>query len=70
MDGLSSHASRMLFVLAVALAGLAVGEKLANLTGYSLDFALDYAPSRLLELAAIALLFVIAMQLRELRHGK
>ena len=69
MDRLTSNASSILFVLAVAFAGLAVVEKLANLTGYSLVLLVGFTPSRLLELAAVALLFVIAIQLREPRQG-
>jgi hypothetical protein len=69
MNPLSNLASRGLFVVAFGLAGLAVWEKLANLFGRTLVFLGGYvAPSRLLELAVIALLFVIALQLREIKH--
>jgi hypothetical protein len=68
MNRVSSIMSRVLFALAFALAGLAVWEKLTNLLGYRLTFLLGYTPSRLLELAVVALLFVIALQLRELKH--
>jgi hypothetical protein len=51
------------------LAGLAIWEKLANLTGRTLVILGGYTPSRLLELAAIALLFVIAIQLREIKRA-
>ena len=70
MQRFSSVASRVLFVLAFALAGLAVWEKLTNLIGYRLTFLQGYAPFRLLELAVVALVFVIALQLRELKQGK
>lgn len=69
MSQLPSITSRVLFVLAFALAGFAVWEKVANMTGRTLVFLRGYLPSRLLELAAIALLFVIALQLREIKHG-
>jgi len=69
MTQLSSTASRVLFAAAVIMAGLAVLEKLANLAGYTLTFLGSYGPSRLLELAAVALLFVISMQLREIKQG-
>ena len=69
MHNVSSIASRLLFVGAVAAAGLAICEKLANLRGRTLVFLLGYAPSRVLELAVVALLFVIAIQLRELKYG-
>ena len=69
MTQLSSTASRVLFAAAVIMAGLAVLEKLANFAGYTLTFLGSYGPSRLLELAAVALLFVISMQLREIKQG-
>ena len=53
--------------LAFALAVLAV-ESLSNLVGRSLVFLGGLAPSRLLELSVMALLFVIAHQLREIKH--
>ena len=68
MNRLIDLASRVLFVLAFALAVLAVWEKLANLVGRSLVFLGGLAPSRLLELSVMALLFVIALQLREIKH--
>ncbi len=57
---------RALFVAAFVLGGLAVWEKLANILGRRLVFVAGYAPLRLLELAVITLLFVIALQLREI----
>jgi hypothetical protein len=68
MQQLSSLASRALFILAFVLAGCAVWEKIVNLMGRTLVFLGGYGPSRLLELAGVALLFVIALQLREIRH--
>jgi len=65
----SSLFSRVLFLIAFGLAGVAVWEKLANVMGYELTFVADYAPSRLLEWAVTLLIFVIAVQLRELRRG-
>ncbi len=70
MNRLSNITSRILFALAFALAGLAVLEKLTNLIGYRLTFLQGYAPFRLLELAVVALVFVIALQLRELKQGE
>jgi len=67
MTKLISWISRVLFVLASVLAGLAVWEKLANLMGQTL--LRSYTPSRLLELAVVLLLFVIDLQLRELKLG-
>jgi len=69
MTQMSSTASRTLFAGAVVMAGLAVLEKLANFAGYTLTFLGNYGPSRLLELAAVALLFVISIQLREIKQS-
>jgi hypothetical protein len=68
MNALTRLGTWVLFLLAVVLAGLAVWEKVANLFGLRLVFLTGYTPSRLLEPAAVALLFVIALQLREIRH--
>ena len=69
IDQLSKTASRILFVGSFVLAGFAALEKFVNLFGFTLTIAGGYAPSRLLELAAVALLFVIALQLREIKHA-
>ncbi len=68
MTNLSRVLSRVLFAVAFALAGLAVWEKLANLVGYTVLRG-RYAPGRMLEFAAIAVLFVIALQVREIRQS-
>ncbi len=68
INKLNSLARRTLFAGSFVLAGLAVLEKLSNLFGFTLTIRAGYAPFRLLELAAVALLFVIALQLRELKH--
>jgi len=62
----SSFMSRVLFLVAFLLAGLAVWEKLLNAVGFTV--LRGYAPSRLLEYAAVAVLFVIALQLREIKE--
>ncbi len=67
MEKLSSIVSRILFIGSFVLAGLAVWEKLANMIGYTLLRV--YSPARLLEFAAIALFFVIALQLREIKSS-
>lgn len=66
MRNLSGQASEVLFVVAAALAVLAIWEKLANLVGTTLLFVFGYTPARLFELAAVALLFVIAIELRRI----
>lgn len=63
---LTSAVCRLLFAGASLLAVVAVWEKLSNLWGLTLLRG-AYAPWRLLEFAAVILLFVIALQLRELR---
>ena len=65
MNQFTSVVSRVLFVGSFVLAGLAVWEKLANIFGYTV--LRIYSPWRLLELAAVALFFVIALQLREIK---
>jgi len=55
----------ILFVASFLLAGVAVFEKLVNFSGFT--FLRGYDPWRVLELSAVALLFVIALQLRELK---
>jgi len=67
MEKLSSIVSRILFIGSFVLAGLAVWEKLANTIGYTVLRV--YSPWRLLEFAAIALFFVIALQLREIKSS-
>ena len=67
MSNMSSLFNRTLFGLAFLLAALAMLEKVANLLGYTILG--EYSPSRMLELAAVALLFVIALLLREMRDG-
>ena len=61
-----SWLNRVLFFGALLLLGVSVLEKLVNFTGYTL-FRAYYTPGRLLEFAAILLLFVVAMLLRTIR---
>ena len=58
--------SRVLFVVAFFLAGLGAWEKLARLVGYTVLRG-SYEPWRLLEFSAVAVLFVMALQLREIK---
>ena len=67
MPNLSSLVNRSLFLMAFVLAALAVVEKAVNLFDYTV--LNGYSASRLLELAAVALLFVIALLLREVRES-
>lgn len=58
--------NRIFFLGALLLFAVAVLEKLANLNGYTI-IAGAYAPGRLFEFAAIMLLFVITLLLRDIR---
>jgi hypothetical protein len=69
MHGLASITSRALFVIAVAAACLAILVKLASVVGRRLLFTGGQTPSELFELAVVALLFVIAIDLREVKRG-
>ena len=66
MQQLTKIVCRILFVVAFSAAGLGVWEKLAQLFGYSILRG-SYEPWRLLEFSAVTLLFVIALQLREIK---
>lgn len=68
IDRIAGVLSQTLFVAAFILGGLALWEKLANMTGRTLAFLGGYAPARLLEWTAIVLLFVIALELREIMN--
>jgi hypothetical protein len=65
MEKLISLACRLLFLGSFVLAGLAVWERVANMMGYTL--LQQYSAGRLLELSALALVFVIALQLRAIK---
>ena len=65
MKKLTSIVSRVFFIVAFILAGLAICEKLVNLFGFTL--LRSYSPWRLMEFSVVVLLFVIALQLREIR---
>jgi hypothetical protein len=65
MKNLASIICRVFFIIAFLLAGLSIWEKLANLIGYTLLRA--YSPWRLLEFSVVVVLFIIAIQLREIK---
>lgn len=58
--------SQILFLLAFIAAGFAVWEKLANFIGFTVIRGY-YSQWQLIELATIALIFVIAIELREIK---
>jgi preprotein translocase subunit SecY len=64
---LTSVLSRVLFVGCFFVAALAVWERVLNVFGFTVIGG-AYPPSRLLELAGVGVLFVIALQLRELKE--
>ena len=57
-----------LFFGAFILLVVAMGEKIANLLGYTILRQTQYTSWRLLEFAALFLIFVIAILLREIRE--
>ena len=61
-----SRASRLFFFGAFVLLALALAERAAVATGYTILRG-SFSAWRLLEIAGVLLIFVIAMQLRELR---
>ena len=63
---LTSLISRLMFIASFAIVGIAVWEKLANFFGLTLTRGY-YTNWQLLEFSAIAILFVIALQLREIK---
>ena len=65
MEKLISLACRLLFLGSFVLAGLAVWERVANTLGYTL--LRQYSAGRLLELAVVALVFVVALQVRGIK---
>jgi hypothetical protein len=65
MKQLTSIVCRILFIASFVLAGVAAFEKLVNLAGYTLLRGRN--PWGVLEFASVALLFVIALQLREVK---
>ena len=65
LEKLMSTTSRVFFLGAFVLLALAVIERIANATGYTIMSL--YRGGRLLEFAVVLLIFVIAMQLREMK---
>ena len=63
---ITSLISRILFIASFIIAGIAVWEKLANMMGLTLMRGY-YTNWQLFEFSAVALLFVIALQLREIK---
>lgn len=66
MKNIESFIRRGFFYVAFVIATVSVIEKAANLFKYTI-LGGAFVPSRLLEYAAVALLFAIAMQLHQIR---
>lgn len=66
-DKVLSTLSRVLFLASFVLLAIAVLERFINYFGYTILGA-SYTPGRMLEFAAIMLLFVIAILLRQSRE--
>ena len=66
MEKWTSIICRVLFGVAFLLVGFAVLEWLIRIVG-GVPFKVMYDPGRLAEFSAVALVFVIALQLREIK---
>jgi hypothetical protein len=66
LEKLVSLVSRLFFLGAFVLLGLALIERIANAFGYTILQV--YSGSRLLDAAVVLLVFVIAVQLREMKE--
>ncbi len=66
-EKLISLGSRILFYLSVLLLFIAVVERLTNIAGYTF-LRQTYTPGRLLEFAAVFMIFVIVILLRQIRE--
>jgi len=67
MAKLTSLVSRLFFAGAIVLVVIAAVEKVANLTGYTIVRS-AYTTGRLLEVASLLIIFVIALLLRQIRE--
>lgn len=67
IEKLISALSRLFFVGAFVLLGLGVIERIAYEAGYTIVLTGAFSGGRLLEIAVVLLVFVIAMQLREMK---
>jgi hypothetical protein len=66
LEKLVSLLSRLFFLGAFVLLALALIERIANVSGYTILQV--YKGGRLLEFAVVLLVFVIAVQLREIKE--
>jgi len=68
LEKITSIGFRILFSLSLIFLFVAVAERFANFIGYTFLQQTPYSPWRLLEFAAICLIFVIAILLRQIRE--
>jgi len=68
MEKLLSLVLRVMFLGAFVLLGIAMFEQGSNLLGYTLLRG-NYSSGRMMELAAVLLVFVITLLLRQIRDG-
>ena len=66
LEKLISMVSRLFFIGAFVLLGVALIERIANASGYTILQV--YRGGRLLDVAVVLLIFVIAVQLREMKE--
>jgi hypothetical protein len=69
MEKILSSGMRVLFIIAFGLLAVAVSEALANALGYTITRGAfgNYTAGRLLEFAAMFLVFVVTLLLRQIR---
>ncbi len=65
-DSLNSIAIRVFFIGSLVLLGLAAMEGIANVFGYTI-LRNTYTPGRIIEFSAVALMFVVALLLKQIR---
>ena len=66
-DQLTSFISRVFFIIAFVLIGLAVFDWCIRLFGWTITW-IGYNPGRILEISALLMIFVIALQLRAIHQ--
>jgi hypothetical protein len=68
INSLSSVLCRMFFAVAFILLIMAVWDRFIRMFGWTISW-IGYEPGRMLEFAAILMIFVIALLLRQIREG-
>lgn len=68
LDNMISLISKLFFLAAFVLLGLGVIERVANAAGYTIMPTGQFSARRFPEIAAVLLIFVIAIQLRAIKE--